>query len=148
MINRRTLLQLGAATGIGLQSGPILSKNQEKTSLSDSVPGIRAYNQLGRTGLNISDISFGSSQSSDPDLVRHALDRGVTYFDTAESYRCGTSEVAIGEGLGAIGAAAAGIAAESSLATALVFAALLSLASAVVAVPHPFVPAKVPSNTA
>ena len=55
---------------------------------------------------------------------------------------------AIGEGLGAIGAAAAGIAAESSLATALVFAALLSLASAVVAVPHPFVPAKVPSNTA
>ena len=102
MINRRTLLQLGAATGIGLQSGPILSKNQEKTSLSDSVPGIRAYNQLGRTGLNISDISFGSSQSSDPDLVRHALDRGVTYFDTAESYRFGTSEVAIGEGLGGV----------------------------------------------
>ena len=55
---------------------------------------------------------------------------------------------AIGEGLGAIGAAAAGLAAERSLATALVFAALLSLASGVVAVLHPFAPAKVPSKAA
>ena len=102
LINRRRLLQLGVATGVGLQSGPILSKNEEETSLSNGGPAVRAYNQLGRTGLNISDISFGSSQSSDPDLVRHALDRGVNYFDTAESYRFGTSEVAIGEGLSGV----------------------------------------------
>ena len=102
MINRRRLLQLGVATGVGLQPGPILSKNEEETSVSDGGPAVRAYNQLGRTGLNISDISFGSSQSSDPDLVRHALDRGVNYFDTAESYRFGTSEVAIGEGLSGV----------------------------------------------
>ena len=102
LINRRRLLQLGVATGVGLQSGPILSKNEEETSVSDGGPAVRAYNQLGRTGLNISDISFGSSQSSDPDLVRHARDRGVNYFDTAESYRFGTSEVAIGEGLSGV----------------------------------------------
>ena len=47
----------------------------------------------------ISDISFGSASSSDPDLVRHALERGVNYFDTAESYRWGRSETAIGEAL-------------------------------------------------
>jgi predicted MFS family arabinose efflux permease len=55
---------------------------------------------------------------------------------------------AIGEGLGAIGAAAAGIAAERSLATALVFSAALSLASGLVAVLHPFTPAKVRSEAA
>ncbi|MDP6952937.1 MAG: aldo/keto reductase, partial [Alphaproteobacteria bacterium] len=57
---------------------------------------------LGATGLEVSDIGFGSSRSADPKLVRHALDRGVTYFDTAESYRFGAAESAIGEGLAGI----------------------------------------------
>ncbi len=61
--------------------------------------GVRRYVPLGNTGLNISDISFGSSRSADPELVRHALARGITYFDTAESYRFGASEEAMGEGL-------------------------------------------------
>jgi predicted aldo/keto reductase-like oxidoreductase len=60
---------------------------------------VRRYKTLGRTGMKISDISFGSSRSADPDLVRHALDRGVNYFDTAEGYKGGSSEEAIGEGL-------------------------------------------------
>ena len=62
-------------------------------------PRIRRYVKLGGTGLEVSDISFGSSRSSDPELVRHAADRGVTYFDTAESYRGGRAEEAIGEAL-------------------------------------------------
>jgi len=36
---------------------------------------------------------------SDPAVVRHALSRGINYFDTAESYRWGSSEEAVGEGL-------------------------------------------------
>jgi uncharacterized protein len=55
--------------------------------------------RLGKTDLKISDISFGSASSSDPALVRHAFDRGVNYFDSAESYRGGNSEQAIGEAL-------------------------------------------------
>ena len=62
-------------------------------------PGIRRYVTLGNTGLRVSDISFGSSRSADPDLVRHAVARGVTYFDTAESYRGGRAEEAIGDAL-------------------------------------------------
>ena len=41
----------------------------------------------------------GQRQLRMGELVRHALDRGVTYFDTAESYRFGWSEEAMGEGL-------------------------------------------------
>ena len=64
-------------------------------------PRIERYVTLGSTGLRVSDISFGSSRSADPRLVRHAAARGVTYFDTAESYRGGRAEEAIGEALGA-----------------------------------------------
>jgi predicted aldo/keto reductase-like oxidoreductase len=55
--------------------------------------------RLGRTGLKVSDISFGSASSADPELVRHALERGINYFDSAESYRWGNAEEAIGQAL-------------------------------------------------
>jgi len=64
-----------------------------------SNPRIRRYRTLGRTGLEISDVSFGSSRSEDPDLPRYAFDRGVNYFDSAEGYQDGRSEEAIGKGL-------------------------------------------------
>lgn len=62
-------------------------------------PQIRRYVRLGKTELKVSDISFGSASSSDPALVRHAFERGVNYFDSAESYRGGNAEEAIGEAL-------------------------------------------------
>ena len=82
LISRRRFVGLGVVAGIGFRAGTV-SSEANSDALPESVPVIRSYNELGRTGLKISDISFGSSQSSDPDLVRHALDRGVTYFDTA-----------------------------------------------------------------
>ena len=54
---------------------------------------------LGATGLEVSNIGFGSSLSADPELISYALHRGVTYFDTAESYRFGAAESAMGKGL-------------------------------------------------
>jgi predicted aldo/keto reductase-like oxidoreductase len=94
MIDRRKLLGLGTAAALG--SGlPALAASAGGTG----APRIRRYVTLGRTGLEVSEIGFGSASSYDPDLVRHALDRGVTLFDTAESYRFGWSEEAMGEGL-------------------------------------------------
>jgi aryl-alcohol dehydrogenase-like predicted oxidoreductase len=67
------------------------------------------YNQLGRTGLTVSAIclgmmSFGSTawQSWMRDvreaegLVRRALDSGINFFDTADFYSLGESEIALG----------------------------------------------------
>ena len=87
---------LGAGAGVtaalaGLGSGAVRA----------GTPRIERHVTLGHTGLRVSDISFGSSRSADPRLVRHAAARGVTYFDTAESYRGGRAEEAIGEALGA-----------------------------------------------
>ncbi len=93
MIDRRNFLRMGTGAAIGLGGA--------SAHTADAAPParIQRYVRLGRTELRISDISFGSSSSSDPALVRHALARGVNYFDTAESYRWGSSEEAIGEAL-------------------------------------------------
>lgn len=92
MVDRRDFLKLGAGAALGI--GALPTPLQAQAS-----PGIRDYRSLGRTGMKISDISFGSASMSDPAVVRHALARGINYFDTAESYRFGSSEEAVGEGL-------------------------------------------------
>ena len=91
LTRRRFLISSTAAT-LGLGLG-------HHAWAASTPPRIRRYRRLGRTGLEISDISFGSSRTTDPALVRYALERGVNYFDTAEGYKDGRSEAAIGEAL-------------------------------------------------
>lgn len=74
-------------------SGPV----KKVTITEKPSPGIRQYNELGRTGLKVSDIGFGAGSTTDPAVIRYALDLGINYFDTAESYAGGRSERAIGE---------------------------------------------------
>jgi hypothetical protein len=63
-------------------------------------PRVRGARRARRTGLSVPDIGFGSSQlSGDEAVVRHALDRGIDYFDTAESYTNGASEETLGRAL-------------------------------------------------
>ena len=91
-MDRRRFLGTGAGVTAALAGfGPAAGRS--------ATPRIERYVTLGDTGLEVSDISFGSSRSADPRLVRHAAARGVTYFDTAESYRGGRAEEAIGEAL-------------------------------------------------
>ncbi|HWP67083.1 MAG TPA: aldo/keto reductase [Candidatus Limnocylindria bacterium] len=60
---------------------------------------IRRYRRLGRTGAQVSDISMGCGQLRDPAVARAALERGVTYFDTAPDYSDTASERALGEAI-------------------------------------------------
>ena len=66
--------------------------------------------KLGRSGLEVSAIGFGAmgmSQSYGPSgpkeemiaVLRTAVERGVTFFDTAEIYGGGKNEELVGEGL-------------------------------------------------
>ncbi len=96
-IDRRDFLRLGTAATVGFGSFEAAAQAGPRAT-----PHIRRHVVLGRTGLEVSDISFGSASSYDPDLVRHALERGVTYFDTAESYRFGWAEEAIGKSLAGV----------------------------------------------
>ena len=73
------------------------------------------YTQLGSSGLQISRIGLGCASFGTDDrreaewtldsqgsreLIEHAIDRGITFFDTANSYSWGGSERILGEVLG------------------------------------------------
>ena len=92
-IDRRAFLKIGALTGL---SASLPSRANEQSEV-----GVNGYVRLGRTNLNISDISFGSSQLNPGEeyLVEYALDRGVNYIDTADSYSRQNSERVIGNAL-------------------------------------------------
>src|SRR6478735_6287393 len=63
------------------------------------------YTTFGRTGLTVSRLSMGCNRLGDPGedpaqwppIVRRALDLGVTFFDTSNSYNQGRSEQIVGE---------------------------------------------------
>jgi predicted aldo/keto reductase-like oxidoreductase len=93
-IDRRDFLLRGAAGVAGL-----VGTGGFDALAADTEPRVRRNVKLGKTGLEISDVSFGSSRTSDPAIVRRAFERGVNYFDSAEGYKGGDSETAIGEAL-------------------------------------------------
>ena len=50
---------------------------------------VESYRRLGRTGLQVSDISLGTGAHQGRErraIVREAIERGVNYFDTAPDY--------------------------------------------------------------
>jgi voltage-dependent potassium channel beta subunit len=69
------------------------------------------YRRLGRSGLKVSVLSFGSWVSFGPqldvgrarDCLAAAYDAGVNFFDNAEAYAGGESERIMGEAIAALG---------------------------------------------
>lgn len=95
-LSRRDLLRGTAAIGAALTTGA--AGVGEAAAPPSKASGMRRR-RLGRTGLQVSEVGFGGYPIDDPDVVRYAVDRGITYFDTAHCYRGGRSEEVIGEGL-------------------------------------------------
>jgi len=68
------------------------------------------YRKLGKSGLKISELSFGSwvtfNKQVDSDLAERmfgtCFDAGVNFFDNAEGYEAGESEVVMGKALSAL----------------------------------------------
>jgi aryl-alcohol dehydrogenase-like predicted oxidoreductase len=68
------------------------------------------YRELGDSGLDVSEIGFGAwvvgtdwwgdrSEEDAKEMLRFALDQGITYFDTGDVYGHGRSEELVGEAL-------------------------------------------------
>lgn len=63
------------------------------------------YRRLGKSGLKVSELSFGSwvtfgnqiGDSTSEELMKMAYDEGVNFFDNAEAYAGGKSEIVMGE---------------------------------------------------
>lgn len=69
------------------------------------------YRRLGKSGLRVSALSFGSwvtfsnqlGVSTAKDCLAAAYDAGVNFFDNAEVYALGQSEIVMGEALKELG---------------------------------------------
>jgi predicted aldo/keto reductase-like oxidoreductase len=93
-LDRRELLKAGAGGLLAVAAGGV------RAAAPDAEPRVRRHAVLGRTGLRVPDVGFGSSRlGADPAVVEHALGRGITYFDTAESYTGGQAETTLGRAL-------------------------------------------------
>lgn len=70
------------------------------------------YVKLGTTGLDVSKLCLGCMTFGDPDagthpwtlgedqsrpIIKHAVEQGINFFDTANSYSAGTSESIVGK---------------------------------------------------
>lgn len=70
------------------------------------------YVKLGSTGLDVSKLCLGCMTFGEPDagthpwtlgedasrpIIKHAVEQGINFFDTANSYSAGTSEIILGK---------------------------------------------------
>ena len=122
-MNRRGFLKTAAVTGAALCVPTVLSKTMATEKAANSSSGtsvtvgsgmaaIRNHRTLGsgRASMEVSAMGFGCMglnyhRSQHPDkkqaiaLVHEAVERGVTLFDTAESYGPYKNELLMGEAL-------------------------------------------------
>ncbi|MCP4148471.1 MAG: aldo/keto reductase, partial [bacterium] len=84
----------GLSLGSNLNAAPATEKNKKEEELK-----IRKYNPLGKTGLKVSDVIFGSVRVFSANALSYAYDLGINTFDTAESYMQGKSEEFVGQAL-------------------------------------------------
>ncbi len=88
---RREVLWAGSVLGAAMSVEP---------AVAATPPRIQSRVRLGRSNIEIPDISFGTfSLERDEGLIHHALDRGITHFDTAEGYTKGRAETVLGRAL-------------------------------------------------
>ena len=114
-VSRRRFLRDSsvAAAAVGLTTLSGCTKDPEEPTTSEVSPTtgsqqdgdgtvadtkIARYRTLGRTAFQVSDLSMGGA-ANEANVYRYAYDRGMNYFDTAESYGEGDSERALGEAL-------------------------------------------------
>jgi predicted aldo/keto reductase-like oxidoreductase len=79
-MKRRDFLKTSVLATAALASSPLAAEAKKEK------PKIKAYRNLGKTGLKISDISLGTGRLSSPSMVLRAIDRGINYMDTAPDY--------------------------------------------------------------
>ena len=89
---RRTVLGTAAtvaATGLSWAGSTSPSKGEEKEKL--------ITRRLGKTDIVIPIVSMGVMRADNPNLVKAALDKGITLLDTAHVYQGGRNEEMLGK---------------------------------------------------
>lgn len=98
--SRRDFLRTAGAVGIGSMLSPIDSIANAQQGSNPNEPSLNVVptRPFGKTGVDVSILSLGGAfHYSNLLLMKHALNMGVTYWDTAPGYGGGQSEQGIGK---------------------------------------------------
>jgi aryl-alcohol dehydrogenase-like predicted oxidoreductase len=74
---------------------PSLARSQSQPPARPAVQ----YRALGKTGLRVATVGYGTMIASDPTVIARAVDMGINYFDTARNYQNGQNERMVGVAL-------------------------------------------------
>ncbi len=100
-MNRREFLKVGLiGTTSALIGGQAIAEAVEQYAQAEPFSFPRpVYRTLGRTGLQISVVSFGAMLTPEAEVIRIAFDNGVNYVDTARKYMDGKNEEIVARAL-------------------------------------------------
>ncbi len=103
--SRREFLTASALTSLALPTAAHAALDTPKPEAPavappapSAAPVIRKR-KLGRTGMEVSEVSFGCMVTSDQSVIERAADLGVNLFDTARVYQGGNNERLVGAAL-------------------------------------------------
>ncbi len=101
-INRRIFLKSVGAAGLGsvLASGKVKGNpNEPNAPAKNQEPQFPQVprRKLGKTGVDVPCLSLGTNRLDNQIILRSALKWGINYWDTANSYVGGESELSIGK---------------------------------------------------
>lgn len=101
-LTRRHFLQTGVAV-IGATALPALGENKPKRTATDWVTlnksGIKITRLGMGTGTNSGMVQMNLPESEFTKIVRHAYDRGIRFFDTADGYGGGKMQARLAKAL-------------------------------------------------
>lgn len=96
-VSRRQFFRTAAGVGAIATARPAGAQLFEFADDEEEERKIRSHRRLGRTDLQVSDVSLGTYGVSSPEVIAAALDAGINYIDTGPTY--GNAETIIGETL-------------------------------------------------
>lgn len=97
--NRRNFLKISGLTAAGAVVAPAAfgAKPQPEGIALIKPPRKIIYRTLGKTGIKVPVVSMGVMRADNPNLVKAALDAGMTHLDTAHGYQNGKNEEMLGK---------------------------------------------------
>jgi aryl-alcohol dehydrogenase-like predicted oxidoreductase len=108
-MKRREFLKVMTAAGVSAATtvpGSAPAGQARSDDRADTVRGDMRYRKLGRTGEEVSLIGLGGhhigrqkDESESIQIIRSAIDRGITFMDNSWDYHNGGSEVRMGKAL-------------------------------------------------
>jgi predicted aldo/keto reductase-like oxidoreductase len=98
-VDRRSFLRLGAVS-----AGAALGcRDSEVAETFAGKPIQMHYRQLGSTGLEVSEVSFGAHGIDNATLMAASIEAGINTYCTSGGYLDGREEAALGEALARVG---------------------------------------------